>query len=308
RAVSALGAAWETVELPPDAVTAKRGAVRAHASQQALAADFLSAFVRRNELLSRWPEVDAGAAPALLPDSVRDRWGRALCGAADFTALEVEAGDDAVLLRARLREPAAGWPVYHLYWKPLHGPAARLTTRVYRIIGARCSPPGARFTLQGSAFEISIPRSELGDTPAIMVAADAWGGPLLLDRTPWRVVRVGGSTTVTRLPPSIDRSVHYRHRSPMEPETLQISLPEALRRHVEERVRGGEYSSPSEFIRELVRKDLDEHRRHRREVLERELLGAAESLERGEGRDVTPAYWHELRLRARDRLIQEQAE
>jgi hypothetical protein len=31
----------------------------------------------------------------------------------------------------------------------------------------------------------------LGDTPAIMVAADAWGGPLLLDRTPWRVVRVG---------------------------------------------------------------------------------------------------------------------
>ena len=91
----------------------------------------------------------------------------------------------------------------------------------------------------------------------------------------------------------------------MEPETLQISLPDTLRRHVEARVRGGQYSSPSEFIRELIRKDLDEQRRHGREVLERELAAAVESLERGEGRDVTPAYWQELRLRARDRLSQE---
>jgi antitoxin ParD1/3/4 len=89
----------------------------------------------------------------------------------------------------------------------------------------------------------------------------------------------------------------------MATETLHISLPDTLRRYVEERVREGHYGNTSEFIRELIRRDLDE-RRAKRERLEENLLEAITSLDRGEGHEVTPEYWQDLRQRARARLAE----
>ncbi|XBQ15267.1 MAG: type II toxin-antitoxin system ParD family antitoxin [Oceanicaulis sp.] len=49
--------------------------------------------------------------------------------------------------------------------------------------------------------------------------------------------------------------------------TMNVSLPDALKKHVEERVASGEYASASDFVRDLVRKDIetkkkwDEYRR-----------------------------------------------
>ena len=90
----------------------------------------------------------------------------------------------------------------------------------------------------------------------------------------------------------------------MATETLHISLPDSLRRYVDERVREGHYGNTSEFIRDLIRRDLDEQRRARREHLEEDLLQAISSLDRGEGHDATPDYWQELRRRARARLAE----
>jgi len=88
----------------------------------------------------------------------------------------------------------------------------------------------------------------------------------------------------------------------MATETMSISLPDTLRRYVEDRVRDGHYGNTSEFIRELIRRDLDEQRQEQRLALERQLMEAVASLDRGEGHDVTPEYWEELRRRARARL------
>ena len=72
--------------------------------------------------------------------------------------------------------------------------------------------------------------------------------------------------------------------------TMNISLPEALKSFVDERVKQGGYGTSSEYVRELIRKDQD--RLQLRGLL---LAGAASS-------PAAPAdswYFEELRRRVR---------
>lgn len=71
--------------------------------------------------------------------------------------------------------------------------------------------------------------------------------------------------------------------------TLNISLPDAMRTFIEDEVRRGSYSTPSEFIRELVRAD---QKRKAETQLERLLL---EGLKSGKGAPMTKKEWAELR-------------
>lgn len=77
--------------------------------------------------------------------------------------------------------------------------------------------------------------------------------------------------------------------------TINISLSENLREFVESQVRSGGYSSVSEFMRVLVRR---EQRERDREKLELRIL---EGLSSGEPAEVTPEMWEQLRRRLRDR-------
>jgi antitoxin ParD1/3/4 len=55
--------------------------------------------------------------------------------------------------------------------------------------------------------------------------------------------------------------------------SLNISLPDPLKSYVEDRVASGDYGTPSEFIRSLIRQDKEQ----RRSRLESELLDALET-------------------------------
>jgi len=57
--------------------------------------------------------------------------------------------------------------------------------------------------------------------------------------------------------------------------SLNISLPDPLKAYVEGRVSSGDYGTPSEFIRNLIRQDKEQ----RRSRLETELLDALQSKE-----------------------------
>jgi antitoxin ParD1/3/4 len=59
----------------------------------------------------------------------------------------------------------------------------------------------------------------------------------------------------------------------MAANTVNIALPDPLRAYVEERVAEGDYATPSEFIRSLIRED----RERRRERLEAVLMEALET-------------------------------
>ena len=57
--------------------------------------------------------------------------------------------------------------------------------------------------------------------------------------------------------------------------SLNISLPDPLKAYVEDRVASGDFGTPSEFIRNLIRQDKEQ----RRSRLEMELIEALQSRE-----------------------------
>jgi len=72
--------------------------------------------------------------------------------------------------------------------------------------------------------------------------------------------------------------------------TMNISLPDPLRDFVENEVRGGSYSSVSEYVRDLVRRAKSE------KELEARLIESLDSADLGE---ITPALYEKLRQHAR---------
>lgn len=77
---------------------------------------------------------------------------------------------------------------------------------------------------------------------------------------------------------------------------LNISLPEAMKEFIEDEVSTGRYSTPSEFVRELVREAQNKKTENRQERLIEALLS-------GQSVEGDPAL-ADLYRRARDRIDQ----
>jgi len=75
----------------------------------------------------------------------------------------------------------------------------------------------------------------------------------------------------------------------MDMTSLNISLPRAMKEYIETQVQKGAFSTPSEYMRTLVRED----QKHRQEQKLEALL--LESLESGEPVDITPEFWEQRR-------------
>ena len=73
--------------------------------------------------------------------------------------------------------------------------------------------------------------------------------------------------------------------------TMNISLPEGLKAFVDQQVKAGHYSTSSEYVRELIRKDQE--RQQLRELL---LVGASSA----SGVVVDAPYFDGLRARVRN--------
>lgn len=76
---------------------------------------------------------------------------------------------------------------------------------------------------------------------------------------------------------------------------MNVSLPEDLKEYVEAQTRSG-YSTPSEFVRELIR---DDRRRRAAEKLDALLL---EGLNSGDSMPMDARFWSDLRKEALARL------
>jgi antitoxin ParD1/3/4 len=82
----------------------------------------------------------------------------------------------------------------------------------------------------------------------------------------------------------------------MKPMTsLNISLPKTLKKFVEDQTAQGGYSTPSEYVRQLLRED---QKRRAEEELESMLLAGLRS---GKRLEVNEEYWQKLRERILDR-------
>ena len=70
--------------------------------------------------------------------------------------------------------------------------------------------------------------------------------------------------------------------------TMNISLPEPMKRFVDAQVKGGSYGTSSEYIRSLIRREQE------LDVLREKLLDGMRS---GPGRPIDDAYFEDLRQR-----------
>src|SRR5438105_14814045 len=77
--------------------------------------------------------------------------------------------------------------------------------------------------------------------------------------------------------------------------TMNVSLPEELKEYVEQQTQTG-YSTPSEYVRELIRED---QKRRARERLDMLLL---EGLDSGDPIPATPEFWSTLKREALAKL------
>lgn len=87
----------------------------------------------------------------------------------------------------------------------------------------------------------------------------------------------------------------------MEMTSLNISLPKPMKEFVEARVLEDQYSTPSEYLRSLIRED---QKRQEAKKLEALLL---ESLQSGEAIEVDSNYWQKKRRNLMQRLEQDEA-
>ena len=73
----------------------------------------------------------------------------------------------------------------------------------------------------------------------------------------------------------------------MSTTSIHVTLPKALKEHIEKRVAEGEFTSPSDYVRALVRAERDH--REKREVLLRDIDAGIEDIAAGrvyDGEDV----------------------
>ena len=82
--------------------------------------------------------------------------------------------------------------------------------------------------------------------------------------------------------------------------TMNISLPETLKKYVRERVKEGNFSNPSDFVRTLIRGDQE---RQAERLLEQLLL---EGLASGKASRLAPADMQAIRATVRTRLAKKQ--
>ena len=79
--------------------------------------------------------------------------------------------------------------------------------------------------------------------------------------------------------------------------TMNVSLPEKLKEYVDGRVETGGYGTASEYVRDLIRQDLENQRKERHERLDALLLEGLKSMEEEGTFEITDEYWDEMRTR-----------
>jgi len=77
--------------------------------------------------------------------------------------------------------------------------------------------------------------------------------------------------------------------------SMNVTLPEAMKRFVEEQVEKGAYSTPSEYVRTLIREAQVKAEQERLDLM---LLEGLDS----PVRDMTPDEWAAIRREVRERL------
>ena len=95
---------------------------------------------------------------------------------------------------------------------------------------------------------------------------------------------------------------HMTKSDTMANTSMNVSLPEALKDYVQERVAEGTFSNPSDYVRALIRED----RKRRAEERLDELL--MEGINSGPAEPMTPEDWDDIRGNLEEHIARRQRE
>jgi len=84
-------------------------------------------------------------------------------------------------------------------------------------------------------------------------------------------------------------------------ETLNVSMPGAMKKYVQERVASGGYGNTSEYVRDLIRAEQKQRAKAELEAL------IMEGLNSGPSTEMTAEDWERLRERVRQRAKKSKA-
>ena len=79
--------------------------------------------------------------------------------------------------------------------------------------------------------------------------------------------------------------------------TMNVSLPEKMKEFVDRRVEAGGYQTVSEYVRDLIRKDIQLQSKERNDRLDTLLLEGLRSIEEEGTIEITDQYWDEMKAR-----------
>jgi antitoxin ParD1/3/4 len=79
--------------------------------------------------------------------------------------------------------------------------------------------------------------------------------------------------------------------------TMNVSLPEKMKEFVDRRVEAGGYQTVSEYVRDLIRKDIKVQEKERNDRLDALLIEGLRSIEEEGTLEITDQYWDEMKAR-----------
>ena len=79
--------------------------------------------------------------------------------------------------------------------------------------------------------------------------------------------------------------------------TMNVSLPEKMKEFVDGRIEAGGYQTVSEYVRDLIRKDIQQQAKERNDRLDALLIEGLRSIEEEGTLEITDQYWDEMKAR-----------
>nr|WP_282200170.1 PIG-L family deacetylase [Collibacillus ludicampi] len=210
KSLENVGAQWFVLPLSRDEATRKYHALKQYSTQVAVMGEFLAAFVRKNDLIERWPKISlpqsdqepdfrqAGGLPyRVIDDAVSDTVTRELEGEADIRGVAAVLTKDNLFLALETRRNIHKNVEYSFRFRVFRDSSIdRMDLLITDgIIEARTYaknslslPKDASFSVDGNRLWVKLPRSLVNGAKSLYLNADSFVRNQQVDKTAWRLI------------------------------------------------------------------------------------------------------------------------
>jgi N-acetyl-1-D-myo-inositol-2-amino-2-deoxy-alpha-D-glucopyranoside deacetylase len=210
KSLANVGAQWFALPLSREEATRKYHALQQYSTQVAVMGEFLAAFVRKNDLIERWPKISlpqseqepdfrqAGSLPyRVIDDAISDTVTRELEGEADIRGVAAVLTKDNLYLALETRRNIHENVEYSLRFRVFRDSSiermdlfitgGNLEARAYAK-NSLSLPKNATLSVEGNRLWVQLPRSLVNGAKSLYLNADSFLHNEQVDKTAWRLI------------------------------------------------------------------------------------------------------------------------